>query len=93
MGGRICMFWWMWVWPFDLYEAFGAYGLIATPRSVEVRGIIEKANRAFHCVFVETRFERLAVNVRLVQNHSFLRLHVLLRGTASGGMGNRCQCF
>ena len=43
---------WMWIRAFDLDEAFGADCLIATSRLVNVRRIVEVADRTFSDIFV-----------------------------------------
>lgn len=37
---------------FDLNETFGAYRLVATPRPIEIRRIVQKTNGTFRRVFI-----------------------------------------
>lgn len=65
--------------PLDLYEALGADGLVATSSHVQVRGIVEKANRTLARIFVEEGFEALAVHEGVLGKHDLLTGHISLR--------------
>ena len=56
------MVWRVWIWAFDLHEAFGTDGLVAAASSVQVRWIVKKANRTFFRVLVKIRFNGLTVD-------------------------------
>lgn len=56
----------------DLYKTFGADGLVTTACLVKVRGIVQKANGAFGCVFVEHGLKRRAVDTRIPWQLNFL---------------------
>jgi hypothetical protein len=42
----------VWIWPLDLYKTFGAYGLVATARLVDIGRIKHEADGAFLCILV-----------------------------------------
>jgi hypothetical protein len=59
------MLWGMRVGAFYLNKAFGANRLIATSCTVEIRRIIEEADRALRGILVEVRFNGLAIDKRI----------------------------
>lgn len=62
---RVMMFRWMWVGSFNLYKAFRANWLLTAAGGVEIRWIIQKADRAFRGIFVEDGLQTLAVYIRI----------------------------
>jgi len=87
----IMVFWWMRIRSLDLHEAFGADRLVTTSRLVQVRRIIEEADWTLRSIFVDVRFQQLAMYIRVLWKLQFLRTHFLLRIVARGSQ--RSQCF
>lgn len=65
------MFWWMRVESLDLNEALRTDKLITTSGFVEVRRVIEEANRALRCIFVQEYFYSLPINKRIIGKLDF----------------------
>lgn len=62
--------------PFNLYKALGTDWLIATPGFVEVRRIVEEADRTLGCVLVQENLKSLAVDIGVLGKLNFLGCHV-----------------
>lgn len=56
------MLWRMRVRALDLNKAFGANGLIAASRSIQVRRIVQEADGTFRCIFIKICLDRLSVD-------------------------------
>ena len=56
----------VWIWPLDLYKTFGAYRLITASCLVEMRRVVQEADGAFCCIFVEVCFYRLPIHVSIL---------------------------
>lgn len=77
--------------PLDLDEALGADGLIAASSHVQVRRVVEKADRTLAGVFVEESFEPLAIHVGVLGQHALLTCHISLRIVFRRGcQGSKC---
>jgi formyltetrahydrofolate synthetase len=59
------MLWGMGVWAFYLNEALGANRLVATSRTIEIRRIIEEADRTLRGILVEVRLNGLTIDKRI----------------------------
>jgi hypothetical protein len=69
---RLLVLWWVWVGSLDLYKTFGADGLIATARPVQIGRIVEEANRALGSVFVQIDFQLLTIDAVIIGQANFL---------------------
>lgn len=67
---------------FDLYEAFRAYGLVATPGFIQVGRIIKKADGTFGSIFVQKDLQALPIDVGVFGQLDLLWNHLSLRGIA-----------
>lgn len=63
---RVTMFRDMWIWPFNLDEAFRTDCLIATSCFVKIWRIVEEADWTFRSVLVKICFNGLTIDVRVL---------------------------
>jgi hypothetical protein len=79
LGPRLSVvLWWMGFWPLDLNKTFGANGLIATARLVQVGWVEHEADGTFGSILVQKRLDPLAVDIRVYGELQFLRGRVCL---------------
>jgi hypothetical protein len=68
----------MWVWSFNLYEAFRADCLITASRCIEIRRIVKEADRTFASVFVQIYLDGLTIHKGILRKLELARSHVAL---------------
>jgi hypothetical protein len=61
------MLWRVWIRSLDLNEAFRADVLTTAACVIQIRRIVEEANRALAGIFVKHSLQRRAINSRLVR--------------------------
>jgi hypothetical protein len=69
---------WMGIRPLDLYETLGTYWLITASGLVKVWWIIEKANWAFHGIFVQKDLDGLSIDEGILGKLDFAWYHFRL---------------
>jgi len=63
----------------DLNEAFAADRLVAAPRVIQIRGIVQEADGAFNCIFVQEHLDRLSIDEGIVRQLDFARSDLACR--------------
>ena len=67
------MLWRVRIRPLDLDKALGTYWLIAASSLVEIRRVVEEADRTLGSILVEIGLDRLPIDVRIVGKLYLLR--------------------